>query len=400
METQPSINIAIVGHVDHGKSTLCEKLTGKFPDTHSEELKRGITIRLGYANANFYKCEKCKKYTSKPQCSCGGKAKLSRKVSFVDSPGHESLMATMLTGASITDAALLLIAANEPCPQPQTKEHLMALNISNIKDIIIVQNKIDLVTEEQAIENYNQIKDFIKGTIAENAPIIPISAQHGTNIDILIETIEKQFKDPKKDIKKDPLMFIARSFDVNRPGSEIDKLLGGVLGGSLIQGKLKINDEIEIKPGIKEKDGYKSLKTKIMNIESGGEKVREALPYGSIAILTQLDPAIVKNDNLAGNVVGKTNELPKVLHELTLKTDLLKNVIGTKKEIKVENIKKLETLMLNVNAAATIGTVEDIKKNIIKINLKLPVCADKGTRVTISRLIENRWRLIGVGVIE
>lgn len=399
MEIQPSINIAIVGHVDHGKTTLVYQLSGKWTDTHSEELKRGITIRLGYANANFYKCEKCKKYTSKPECPCGGKAKLSRKVSFVDAPGHESLMATMLTGASITDAALLLIAANEPCPQPQTKEHLMALNISNIKDIIIVQNKIDLVTKEQALENYNQIKDFIKGTVAENAPIIPISAQHGTNIDILIETIEKQFKDPKKDIKKDPLMFIARSFDVNKPGSDINKLVGGVLGGSLIQGILKINDEIEIKPGLKENE-YKPLKTKIVSIESGGEKVKEALPYGSIAILTQLDPAIVKNDNLTGNVVGKTSKLPPVLHELTLKTDLLKNVIGTKKEIEVENIKKLENLMLNVNAAATIGIVEDIKKNKINVHLKLPVCADKGTRVTISRLIENRWRLIGVGVID
>ncbi|MAG20386.1 translation initiation factor IF-2 subunit gamma [archaeon] len=396
--TQPSINIAIVGHVDHGKTTLTEKLSGKWTDTHSEELKRGITIRLGYANASFYKCEKCKKFTPLSKCECGGKAKFLRKISFVDSPGHESLMATMLAGASITDAALLLIAANEPCPQPQTKEHLMALNMSEIKDIIIIQNKIDLVSKEEALKNYKQIKKFVKGTIAEKAPIIPISAQHNINIDTLIETIEKKFKNPKKDTKKNPLMFIARSFDINKPGSEIKNLHGGVLGGSLVQGKLKDKDEIEIRPGIKEKGEYKSIKAKIVGLESGGEKVKEALPYGSLAILTELDPSIVKNDNLAGNVLGK--KLPEVRNELTLKTDLLKTVIGTKKEIKTENIKKLENLMLNVNAAATIGVVEEIKKNQVKVNLKLPVCAEKGTRVTISRLIESRWRLIGIGIIE
>ncbi len=395
---QPSINIAIVGHVDHGKTTLTEKLSGKWTDTHSEELKRGITIRLGYANASFYKCEKCKKFTPNPKCECGGKAKFQRKISFVDSPGHESLMATMLAGASITDAALLLIAANEPCPQPQTKEHLMALNMSEIKDIIIIQNKIDLVSKEEAIKNYKQIKKFVKGTIAEKAPIIPISAQHNINIDTLIETIEKTFKNPKKDTKKNPLMFIARSFDINKPGSEIKNLHGGVLGGSLVQGKLKDKDEIEIKPGIKEKGEYKPIKAKIIGLESGGEKVKEALPYGSLAILTELDPSIVKNDNLSGNVLGK--KLPPVLTELTLKTDLLKIVIGSKKEIKTENIKKLENLMINVNAAATIGVVEEIKKNKIKVNLKLPVCAEKGMRVTISRLIESRWRLIGIGIIE
>ncbi len=130
---QPEINIGMVGHVDHGKTTLVKALSGIWTDTHSEEIKRGITIRLGYANAAFYKCEKCKKLGLSPKCSCKGKAKLLRKVSFVDAPGHESLMATMLSGATIMDGAILLIAANEKCPQPQTREHLMALKISGIK---------------------------------------------------------------------------------------------------------------------------------------------------------------------------------------------------------------------------------------------------------------------------
>src|SRR3989338_7865733 len=167
LPAQPAINIGMVGHVDHGKTTLLERLSGKWTDTHSEELKRGITIRLGYADIIFRKCEKCegdKKYTAKEECpACGSKTAAVRKVSFVDAPGHESLMATMLAGATIMDGALLLVAANEECPQPQTREHLMALEILGIKSLVIVQNKIDLVDEEKALKNYEQIKNFVKG---------------------------------------------------------------------------------------------------------------------------------------------------------------------------------------------------------------------------------------------
>ena len=165
---QPVINIGMVGHVDHGKTTLLERLSGKWTDTHSEELKRGITIRLGYADVVFRKCAKCKganAYTTKETCAtCNEPTAPLRKVSFVDAPGHESLMATMLSGATIMDGALLLVAANEQCPQPQTREHLQALEIIGIKNLIIVQNKIDMVGEEQALKNYQQIKSFIKGS--------------------------------------------------------------------------------------------------------------------------------------------------------------------------------------------------------------------------------------------
>src|SRR3990167_9094441 len=145
----PELNVGVVGHIDHGKTTLLSKITGKFTDTHSEELKRGITIKLGYADIILENKDK------------------KRYVSFIDCPGHEMLMATMLSGAALIDAAILLVAANEGI-KPQTKEHLIALQAKKVNKILIVQNKIDLVTREKAIENFNEIKKFIKWTIAEN----------------------------------------------------------------------------------------------------------------------------------------------------------------------------------------------------------------------------------------
>ncbi|MCU0631927.1 MAG: GTP-binding protein, partial [Methanolinea sp.] len=171
--TIPSVNIGVVGHVDHGKTTLVYGLTESWTDRHSEEIKRGISIRLGYADATFYRCERCagpEAFGTHPECPvCGGKAVPFRSVSFVDAPGHETLMATMLSGSALMDGAMLVIAANETCPQPQTKEHLMALELVGIKKIVIVQNKIDVVPQKEALKHYEQIKSFVKGTIAEHA---------------------------------------------------------------------------------------------------------------------------------------------------------------------------------------------------------------------------------------
>ena len=400
---QPEINVGMVGHVDHGKTTLVSKLSGKWTDTHSEEIKRGITIRLGYADITIYKCKKCKEpesYTTSPKCPrCGSSSEELRKISLVDAPGHETLMATMLSGAAIMDAALLLIAANEECPQPQTREHLMALEIAGIKNIIIVQNKIDLVSEEEAMKNYNQIKNFVKGTIAEDAPIIPISAQHNINLDILLEEIQKRFATPKRDPTKDPIMLIARSFDINKPGTDIDNLVGGVLGGVLKQGKLNIDDKIEIRPGLKvEKEGkttWNPILTEISSLRTGNAPVNEVYPGGSIGVLTKLDPSLVKADSLIGNIMGYPGKLPSVWYEMDLELHLLSRVVGSKEELTVEPIKKGEPLMLNVNSTTTVGIVSALGKNTVHVVLKLPVCADVKDRVTISRRIGSRFRLIG-----
>jgi len=402
---QPEVNIGLVGHVDHGKTTLTQQLTGHWTDTHSEEIKRGITIRLGYANTTIYKYKK----VAAPQCYTTNPdpkkpSDVLRAVSLVDAPGHESLMATMLAGATIMDGALLLVSANEECPQPQTKEHVVALELMGIKNVIVVQNKIDLVNEEQALKNYNQIKEFLKGTPYADAPIIPISAQKGVNIDALIEAIEKFIPTPKRDSTKDPLMLVARSFDINKPGSEIDDLKGGVLGGALIQGELKIGQEIEIKPGRKiEKHGkttWEPLHTKVVGLKTGKYDIEKAGPGGSIGVMTTFDPSVIKSDQLTGSLVGLRGKLPPTWITLTLELHLMQRFVGAKEELNVNPIVKLESLMLNINSAATVGVVTEVSKNKIKCTLKLPVCAEVGSKIAISRRVENRFRLIGYGIIK
>lgn len=404
---QPEVNIGMVGHVDHGKTTLTQALSGIWTDRHSEEIKRGISIRLGYADCTFYKCPSCpepKCYATEEKCRhCGSKTEVLREVSFVDSPGHETLMATMLSGAAIMNGAVLVIAANEPCPQPQTKEHLMALDIIGVKNIIIVQNKIDLVPKEKALEHYEQIKNFVKGTAAENAPIIPVAAQHKANVDVLIQHIEKIIHPLERDPNKPARMFVARSFDINKPGTLPENLKGGVVGGSLTQGKLKVGDAIEISPGIKieeeNKVYWKSLTTEIASLMIGEKKFKEVFPGGLVGIGTKLDPSFTKSDGLSGMILGQPGALPSVLHSLLLEIYLLQRVVGTKEELEVEKIKTSEPLMLSVGTATTVGVVSSARNNEVEMKLKLPVCAEKGVRVAISRRIGARWRLIGYGII-
>lgn len=397
----PDVNIGLVGHVDHGKTTLTEALTGEWTDTHSEELKRGITIRLGYADASFYKCPKCKGamcYGNTDKCvKCFSKCRPLRTVSFVDAPGHETLMATVLAGAALMDGALLIVAANEKCPQPQTREHLTALNIAGIAKVVVVQNKIDLVSREEAVKNHREIKDFLKGTVAEKAPIIPVSAQQGINLDALIQAVEEKIPTPKRDLKKPPKMLVARSFDINRPGTQIEKLRGGALGGSLVQGKLTAGTQVEIRPGIMVDGKLEPVKSKITSMERAKQSVKEAVPGGLLGVSTNLDPYFTKSDKLSGSVLGRPGELPPVHDTVKLKLTLLERVVGAKEELKVEPVKPGDVLMLTVGTARTVGSVTSAAQETTELKLKLPICAEKGERVALSRRIAERWRLIGWG---
>lgn len=419
MEFQPTINIGTIGHVSHGKSSIVRKVSGVDTVKHSNEKVRGCTIHLGYANAKLFKCDNpdC----PKPECyqahgseamahrlscrrdGCTGSMELLRHVSFVDCPGHEVLMATMLNGAAIMDSALLVVAASEKCPQPQTVEHLVAAEIMQLESIIIAQNKIDLTTKTSCMDNHQDIKDFTVGTVAENSPVIPVSACHGYNMDILIEHLIN-LPEPDRDTSSPARMIVIRSFNVNKPGTPIKKLKGGVAGGSILQGVFHVGDKVEIRPGviIKNKDGsfsHKPIFTEIVSLYSEKNKLEKAEPGGLIGMGTTLDPYLTGNDHLVGQVIGIPDTLPEVYTKLRLKATLLKRLVGSKEQRKISKIHEGEHLQLHIGASLCEGVVKKRMKSIIGIRLCQPVCANIEDKVAISRKISNRCRLIGWGTI-
>jgi len=363
--------------------------------------------------------------------------KLIRHVSFVDCPGHDILMATMLNGAAVMDAALLLIAGNETCPQPQTSEHLAAVEIMKLENIIILQNKVDLIKESQALEHQNSIAAFVKGrspsyssltyqyiliigTVAESSPIVPISAQLKYNIDAVNEYIVKRIPIPVRDFTSDPRLIVIRSFDVNKPGAEVDELKGGVAGGSILTGVLRLGQEVEIRPGIVTKDTQgrnrcKPIFSRIVSLHAESNHLQFAVPGGLIGVGTKIDPTLCRADRLVGQVLGAVGKLPKVYtgkrhrfsslmyfnkgSELEISLFLLRRLLGVrtedKKQTKVSKLTKNELLLINIGSTSTGGRVLSVKGDLAKIQLTSPACTEVGEKVALSRRIEKHWRLVG-----
>jgi len=419
---QATINIGTIGHVAHGKSTVVKAISGVKTIRFKNELERNITIKLGYANAKIYKCispdcPRFSRYTSKSSnhpdtfTDPRGDWQLVRHVSFVDCPGHDILMATMLNGAAVMDAALLLVAGNEECPQPQTSEHLAAVEIMRLENIIILQNKIDLVSKDNAVVQHAQIRKFVAGTVADSAPIIPVSAQLGYNISLVCEYIVNNIPVPLRDFTSKPRLIVIRSFDVNKPGEDAEDLKGGVAGGSILEGVLKLGDEIEVRPGIVGKDvATGRLKNTpifatIVSLFAEQNDLQYAVPGGLIGIGTKIDPTLTRADRLVGQVVGHKGFLPEVYTELEISFYLLRRLLGVKtvegsRGAKVQKLQKGEILMVNIGSTSTGGKVIAVKADLAKIHLTQPVCTQESEKIALSRRVEKHWRLIGWGQIR
>ena len=253
----------------------------------------------------------------------------------------------------------------------------------------------------KVMENYKDITKFVKGTHAEKSPIIPISAQSGLNIDALIGSIESTIKTPERDEKKDTIMHVLRSFDVNKPGTKLKDIRGGVIGGSLTQGIFNVGDEIEIKPGIinEKKKNYEPLLTEITSLGTAAGIVESVKPGGLVAIGTKLDPSMTRSDSFIGSVIGKPGTLPDNSTKLKLEVHLFDSTVGTMEDIKVQPIQSGELLRLNIGTAPVLGTVSKVKSKNVEIELKRPACIFEGGNVAISRRISERWRLIGAGIV-
>lgn len=427
---QATINVGCIGHVAHGKSTIVKSLSGVQTVRFKNELERNITIKLGYANAKLYENVAAGpgvvgRFTSRGSAHADrfedekGTWELRRHISFVDCPGHDILMATMLNGAAVMDAALLLVAGNESCPQPQTSEHLAAVEIMKLQNIIILQNKIDLVKEDVALAQFDQIKQFVASTVAESAPVIPISAVLKYNIDVVCQYLVERIPVPVRDFISEPNMIVIRSFDVNKPGEEVDSLKGGVAGGSIMRGVLKIGDEIEVRPGIVVKAAndtvrYTPIFSRIVSLYAEENDLEYAVPGGLIGVGTAIDPTLTRADRLVGHVLGHKGNLPEVYIEVEVSYYLLRRLLGVRtqeggKAAKVEDIQRNEVLLVNIGSTSTGGRVVALKKgkpgssgqsDLARISLMGPVCTVEGEKIALSRRIEKHWRLVGWGEIR
>mmetsp|Transcript_22956 Transcript_22956/g.45882 ORF Transcript_22956/g.45882 Transcript_22956/m.45882 type:complete len:487 (-) Transcript_22956:302-1762(-) len=443
---QATINIGTIGHVAHGKSTVVKAISGVQTVRFKNELERNITIKLGYANAKIYKAAPLPALpddeeksdadddaaaavipgTTHPMYTSRGSSHpdtftengvtypLRRHISFVDCPGHDILMATMLNGAAVMDGALLLVAGNETCPQPQTSEHLAAVEIMRLKNIIILQNKVDLVKMDAALAQQEQIRKFVVGTVADSAPIIPISAVMKYNVDLVCEYLVHKIPVPVRDFTSNPRLIVIRSFDVNKPGQDVSSLQGGVAGGSVLEGVLRVGDEIEVRPGIvTKKEGSDGSSTvvcspifsKISSLYAESNDLQYAVPGGLIGVGTRIDPTLTRADRLVGQVLGLKGKLPEVFAEIEISYYLLRRLLGVKtsdggKQAKVQKLTKGEILMVNIGSTGTGGKVEGAKSDLAKISLTQPVCTQEGEKIALSRRVDKHWRLIGWGEIK
>ena len=254
-------------------------------------------------------------------------------------------------------------------------------------------------------------KRFVAGTVADQAPIIPISAVLKYNIDVVCQYLVEKIPLPVRNFTARPHMIVIRSFDVNKPGEEVDRLKGGVAGGSIMRGVLKVGDEIEVRPGIVSKKGDDSVVkctpifSRIITLYAEENDLEFAVPGGLIGVGTLIDPTLTRADRLVGHVLGHKGFLPDVYIEVEVNFYLLRRLLGVRTKeggtaAKVEKLTKNEVLLVNIGSTSTGGKVAAMKGEMARITLMAPVCTHEGEKIALSRRVEKHWRLIGWGEIR
>jgi translation initiation factor 2 subunit 3 len=317
----------------------------------------------------------------------------------------------MLNGATVMDAALLLVAANETCPQPQTKEHLKAVEQMGLRNFAVIQNKIDLVKPDQARQHFQSVKTFLGRKYSRFIPVIPISARRKINLEYVNQYLAN-LPLPKRNLDTSPTMKIIRSFDVNKPGTDIEAITGGIAGGTITEGLLKIGQTVEIRPGVVQitKQGVKTcrpIRTKIISMISETQDLALAGPGGLIAVQTTVDPSLTKADRLVGQLLGIPGHLPEIYETLIITYFIMNRVVGVDEDQQESSVARTErqlseneVIRVHIGSASTEAKVKDVKENTGKILLDFPCCCSIGEKISLSRCIDKRWRLVGYGKIE
>jgi len=350
------INICTLGSVADGKSSMVKMLTGEKTQRDSRELKRNITINAGYANLKIWNCEKCNlKYSSGEQSDeficpeCSNICILNKYISFADCPGHQELIITTMSSISLMKGAIVIVSVeNSLKEKPQLKQHLLTAKLAGITKLIICLNKCDLQDKTIVMERYNELNKILKELDIIPLKIIPTSFTNNCGKDELIDSIDQYFNNDENENNNLTNFRITRTFDINKPGTPYDQVSGGCLGGTLMSGKLKVGDIVEVRPGIltKNKNGrydHEPLTTTLLSFETNNNQIDEINPGGLVSIKTTIDPYYCKGNNmLSGNVLGKPEDLPSVYHDIDINytsiNDVWKPKNGDQVFLQIENM--------------------------------------------------------------
>jgi translation initiation factor 2 subunit 3 len=407
--------VGTLGHVSEGKSTLVRALTGVRTQRHAAEQQRNITIHLGYANCKIWqnavtgevRALGTKEAAPQSDTTGGTCWSLVAHLSFVDCPGHEAYLATMLGGAGVMDTACLIVASNqETIPQPQTLEHLIAAELTGLERIAVVQNKCDLVDLSGAEVAAAKIRALVTDTVAGTAPLFPVSAQHGWGVSRVLDWL-LALPPPSRDLNAPARLTCVRSFDVNRPGPVTvgNPLAGAVIGGPLETGVLAVGDWLEVRPGLLKRGGASGrtivaqpLVTRVRAIRCENADLPVAVPGSLLAIATDLDPALSASNGMVGQRVGVPGSLPPIVGEITIKFRRLR-----REEYAFGRHHAGDRLRICSGVATTEGTlVERGEGHVVRVRLDRPLCLGVGEQVSVLRRHAEAGRelLEGVGLVR
>ena len=413
IKLQPLFNLGVLGSVSDGKSTLVRTMSGIRTQKSKEEKKRNITINAGYANFKIYKLNEEYNDNNLNEYVLGIDLKEEEKryydlvnhLSFIDCPGHMGLILTMLSNIKLMNGVIIVVSASDNINEkPQLIQHLAAVKLSKIKNIIVCFNKIDLVNKDVAMRNYNNLKDLLDKyeIIPSNSHgIIPTSFSQNLGVDWVLEAITNlynpldirlpNFKDESLEVEDQPYFLISRSFDVNIPGTDFNDIKGAVIGGTLIKGSLKIGDTIQIRPGkILGSGMYMPYSAKILSMESNGEEVEKIIPGGLIAIGTDLDPFWSKKNKLVGSILGKENYSPDVYK--SGKFNYIKTpefVTGPEWIPKIGNLINLQVETVALIDCEIVEISEE--DNLITLNFSSLACLSEGMDIVLNQKIGDGY---------
>jgi translation initiation factor 2 subunit 3 len=389
-ENQAIAQLAFLGSVAAGKSTINKALTGETTQKHTRELINGCTINMGYVNIKIYYNASSKQYLINPKENDNMQGfKLLRHFSSADNPGHNAYMSTLITGINTVDNVIFLVSGTNGI-EPQTKEHMKCFRTTGCKNYCFVISKADLIPTKIKLDQLHKtVNQFIIDEIPEESdidlpPVIPLSAQSGTNMDKLIQYIvASPYPRALESSVNLPLMMpVVRSFDINRPGVDPAKMTGATIGGALMQGFVMPGDIVCLLPGIVKhtKRGFTCipLHTQIVEIRSdtSSKALAIGVPGGFLGLRTTLDPGLAKANGLVGQVLIKKTNRAAPFH-------IVMSFTMTYEQFADDHIKEQQSYLLAIHCATKRATLVNKDDSHLTFQLDEPIALMVGEKVVV-----------------